>query len=203
MSTTLARDVADFLAHKRALGRKYRTEEATLRLLVAFGEQHRVADLAAAHAIAARRVPRFQTEAPRPQLQPPGRGPRLLSGLGSHPAAPQGIAACTDSPTRNRSAGTLPLRCRPGPPAAPSRRRSPRQFEGCGSRTDLSRDLRPLLRSGAESRGGVRPPHRSMSTSPRQLLVVRGGKFGKSRLVPYGPRIGELLTRQLEHRRRE
>ena len=27
----------------------------------------------------------------------------------------------------------------------------------------------------------------------RQLLVVRGGKFGKSRLVPHGPRIGELL----------
>ena len=35
----------------------------------------------------------------------------------------------------------------------------------------------------------------------RQLLVVRGGKFGKSRLVPHGPRIGELLARQLERRR--
>ena len=34
----------------------------------------------------------------------------------------------------------------------------------------------------------------------RQLLVVRGGKFGKSRLVPHGPRIGELLARQVEHR---
>jgi integrase len=32
----------------------------------------------------------------------------------------------------------------------------------------------------------------------RQLLVVRGGKFGKSRLVPHGPRIGELLARQVE-----
>jgi len=29
---------------------------------------------------------------------------------------------------------------------------------------------------------------------------VRGGKFGKSRLVPHGPRIGELLTRQVERR---
>ena len=27
---------------------------------------------------------------------------------------------------------------------------------------------------------------------------MRGGKFGKSRLVPHGPRIGELLGRQLE-----
>lgn len=35
----------------------------------------------------------------------------------------------------------------------------------------------------------------------RQLLTVRGGKFGKSRLVPHGPRIGELLTRQVQRRR--
>jgi integrase len=34
----------------------------------------------------------------------------------------------------------------------------------------------------------------------RQLLVVRGGKFGKNRLVPHGPRIGQLLARQVEHR---
>jgi integrase len=29
---------------------------------------------------------------------------------------------------------------------------------------------------------------------------VRGGKFGKSRLVPHGPRIGDLLARQVERR---
>ena len=34
----------------------------------------------------------------------------------------------------------------------------------------------------------------------RQLLVVRGGKFGKNRLVPHGPRIGQLLARQVERR---
>ncbi|MBV9729060.1 MAG: tyrosine-type recombinase/integrase, partial [Pseudonocardiales bacterium] len=34
----------------------------------------------------------------------------------------------------------------------------------------------------------------------RQLLVVRGGKFGKSRLVPHGPRISELLAHQVERR---
>jgi site-specific recombinase XerC len=37
--------VADFLAHKRALGRMYLTEEAPLRLLLAFAERHGVADL--------------------------------------------------------------------------------------------------------------------------------------------------------------
>ncbi len=34
----------------------------------------------------------------------------------------------------------------------------------------------------------------------RDLLVVKGGKFGKSRLVPHGPRIAELVADQLERR---
>ena len=34
----------------------------------------------------------------------------------------------------------------------------------------------------------------------RQLIVVRGGKFGKSRLIPHGQRMGELLARQVERR---
>lgn len=37
--------VADFLAYKRALGRKYVTEEGTLRLLVEFADEHGVTDL--------------------------------------------------------------------------------------------------------------------------------------------------------------
>jgi integrase len=34
----------------------------------------------------------------------------------------------------------------------------------------------------------------------RALLVVRGGKFGKSRLVPFGPHIGALLNQQVQRR---
>ena len=34
----------------------------------------------------------------------------------------------------------------------------------------------------------------------RSLLVVKRGKFGKSRLVPHGPRIGELVGQQLQRR---
>jgi integrase len=37
----------------------------------------------------------------------------------------------------------------------------------------------------------------------RDLLVVRGGKFGKSRLVPHGPRIAELIAEQHQRRRRD
>lgn len=35
----------------------------------------------------------------------------------------------------------------------------------------------------------------------RNLLVVVGGKYGKSRLVPHGPRIAELVGQQVERRR--
>jgi hypothetical protein len=45
MNDSLTAAVADFLAHKRALGRKYHTEEATLRLLLAFTGQHGVQGL--------------------------------------------------------------------------------------------------------------------------------------------------------------
>ena len=38
--TTLELTVSRFLEHKRALGRKYASEEAELRLLVRFAEQH-------------------------------------------------------------------------------------------------------------------------------------------------------------------
>ncbi len=45
MNDSLATAIADFLAHKRALGRKYHTEEATLRLLLAFAGQPEVENL--------------------------------------------------------------------------------------------------------------------------------------------------------------
>ena len=45
MNGSLAIAVADFLAHKRALGRKYLAEEATLRLLLVFSEQQGLTEL--------------------------------------------------------------------------------------------------------------------------------------------------------------
>jgi integrase len=36
----------------------------------------------------------------------------------------------------------------------------------------------------------------------RSLLIVRGGKFGKSRLVPHGPRIAALVGEQASRRAR-
>jgi hypothetical protein len=42
MSTDLSDAVDGFLAHKRAVGRKFDSEQAVLRLLLRFAEQHRV-----------------------------------------------------------------------------------------------------------------------------------------------------------------
>jgi hypothetical protein len=42
MTENLGCVVEQFLAHKRTLGRKYLSEEAELRLLVRFAEQHHV-----------------------------------------------------------------------------------------------------------------------------------------------------------------
>ena len=36
----------------------------------------------------------------------------------------------------------------------------------------------------------------------RSLLIVRGGKFGKSRLVPHGPRVAALVAEQVARRAR-
>lgn len=67
---------------------------------------------------------------------------------------------------------------------------------------------RPIERSSRSVTGsGCASARRAVcalttSTSNAVYWVVRGGKFGKSRLVPHGPRIGELLDEQLERRRR-
>ena len=141
---------------------------------------------------------RLAAQAPGPQLQPPRRGPRLLPRLGRRPAAPAGLAAahgsadgrptsgCRSSSTSPRPAScwTRPLRCPTtrGPSAAePTYHAIFALCYGLGLRAGEACGLRL---------GDV--------DADRQLLVVRGGKFGKSRLVPHGPRIGELLARQVE-----
>src|ERR1700678_4666391 len=66
MNDNLAADVADFLAHKRALGRKYRSEEATLRLLLTFAERQGVADL---RSLTTSLLDTFVASRPRPRAR--------------------------------------------------------------------------------------------------------------------------------------
>jgi hypothetical protein len=62
----LATAVADFVAHKRALGRVHRTEEVTLRLLLVVADQHGITDL---HQLTAALLDEFAALRPRPRAR--------------------------------------------------------------------------------------------------------------------------------------
>src|SRR5664280_837834 len=181
MNDSLATAVADFLAHKRALGRKYQTEEATLRLLLAFAGQHGVQNL---RQLTPCLLEEFVASRPRERARSFNHlvgilgclfdwavTQQLLVRLGRHPAASAGIAVTQNPATGDGSTPALPLRRRPGPSAAQGGRGPSRQSEGHRSRPDLPRHLCPLLRPRAQSRGGVRPPprrHRHRPATPRR-----------------------------------
>ena len=167
MNDNLATAVADFLAHKRALGRKYQTEEATLRLLLAFADQHGVAEPATSSRPPARRVRRVPA-------QDSGRAASTTSSasLGCFldwAVTQQRLQASPLRRTRRREtdrAAAVPVRHRPGPSAARGRRSAARQPEGDRPRADLPRHLRSLLRARAARRRGVRAAPRRRRRRP-------------------------------------
>lgn len=199
-ATDLATAVADFLAHKRALGRKYQTEAATLRLLLAFAADHGVDELG--------------------QLTPAlldafvGSRPRARARSFNHLV---GVVGCfLDWTVAQQRLPTSPLHC--------TRRRQtshqlPFLFDVASARRLLARAAALPDGPRAPGRGPIYHAIFALCYGlglrageacglqvgdvdvQRQLLVVRGGKFGKSRLVPHGPRVGELLVRQIDRRR--
>ena len=66
MTENIAATMADFLAHKRALGRKYQTEGKTLHLLLAFTDQHAVIELPG---LTPRLLDEFVASRPRPRAR--------------------------------------------------------------------------------------------------------------------------------------
>ena len=101
MNDDLTTAVSDFLDHKTALGRKYVTEEATLRLLLDFADQHRVRSLTGLTPAMLNEY-RLPAQDTRPQLQPPRWRDRLLPGLVRRPTATAGFGAAPDPTTGNR-----------------------------------------------------------------------------------------------------
>lgn len=199
MNDTLATAAAEFLAHKRALGRKYQTEEATLRLLLAFADQHGVADL---RELTASLIDAFLASRPRARA-------RSFNHL-------VGILGCfLDWAVTQQRLETSPLR---STRRRETDRRLPFLFDVVQARQLLEGAAALPDNPRATGRGptyhgifalcyglGLRAGeacglHLGDVDTARQLLVVRGGKFGKSRLVPHGPRIGELLAHQVECR---
>lgn len=199
MTDSLPTAVADFLAHKRALGRKYRTEEATLRLLVAFAGEHDAELLAR---LTPALLDDFLASRPRPRA-------RSFNHL-------VGIVGCfLDWAVTQGRMEASPLRRTRRRETA---QRLPFLFDAVQARQVL--DTAAALPDNPRATGRGQTYHGIFALcyglglrageacglclgdvdAGRQLLVVRGGKFGKSRLVPHGPRIAELLARHVERR---
>lgn len=200
MSSPLAAAVADFLAHKRALGRKYQTEEATLRLLLGFADQHGITTL---HQLTPRLLDDFVASRPRQRARSFNHLVGILGCLLDWAVTQQRLDASPLRATRRRETS----------------QRLPFLFTQSQARGLLEATAALPDNARATGRGptyhaiyalcyglGLRAGeacslHLGDIDTNRALIVVHGGKFGKSRLLPHGPRIGELLARQLERRR--
>jgi len=192
--------VERFLAHKRALARKYHSEERELRLLARFAGERDVRLLG--------------------QLTPLLVDEFLASRPRSRPRSFNHLLGVADGFFRWAVAQEL----LPAVPLLTGRRRV------TSARIPFlfgTAQARQLLTAAAQLPDGSRAPGRGQIfhavfalcyglglrageasglhlgdiDARRSLLVVRGGKFGKDRLVPHGPRIAALLAAQAGRRR--
>jgi integrase len=199
VSGSLETAVEGFLKHKRALGRKYNSEEYELRLLVRFAAERNITGLG-------RLTPALLDDflASRPRSRP--RSFNHLLGV------VRGFAGWA---VTQELLDASPLQARP---RRVTSARVPFLFDPSQARALLG--AAAALPDNPRARGRGPAYHAIFALcyglglrageacglrlgdvdATRQLLVVRGGKFGKSRLVPHGPRVGELLTRHVERR---
>jgi integrase len=197
MSSALELAVADFLAHKRALGRKYLSEEATLRLLVAFA---RTKDARELHDLTPVLIDDFVASRVRERARSFNAMVGILGCFFDWAIGQQRLAASPLAVAKRRETDTrLPflfdrsqaLQLLQAAAALPDNSRA--RGRGATYHAIFALCYGLGLRAG-EACG--------LSTddvdNERQLLVVRGGKFGKSRLVPHGPRVAELLAIYME-----
>jgi integrase len=197
---TLTVAVDRFLTHRRALGRKYLSEQAELVLLMRFADARSVENLDGL-------TPELLDEflASRPRSRP--RSFNHLLGV---------VAVFLDWAVSQQLLAESPLCTRRRRVTA---ERIPFLFDPAQVRRLL--DLADRLADNPRARARGVTYHaifalcyglglRAGETcglrvgdvdTERQLLVVRGGKFGKTRLVPHGPSIGQLLAEQLQRRR--
>ncbi len=195
----LAEDIQSYLDFKRATGRKFNTEAGALRLLDHFLFKNTLIDRTALTPLL---VESFLASRQRTR-------PRSFNHL-------LGVLRCFFSwaVTQGRLAHS-PVRVRPRP--ANSRRlpflfkpeEVQRLLEATAQLPDNSRasnraavySLIFRLMYGLGLRVGeiARLCHRDVDQE-RRLLVIRETKFGKSRLVPFGPRLGEHIEAYLIRR---
>ncbi len=199
MNDSLATVVADYLAHKRALGRKFDTEAATLRLLLTFSGQHGVQGMGQ---LTPALFDAFVASRPRKRARSFNHLVGVVCCFLDWAVAQQRLEASPLRRTRRHETDVrLPFLFDVG--------QARRLLDAAAALPDNSRAAGRgptyhavfALCYGLGLRAGEACGLRIGDVNAgRQLLTVRGGKFGKSRLVPHGPRIGELLARQVERR---
>jgi site-specific recombinase XerD len=199
-ASSLADGIAQFVAHKRVLGRRYETETYALRLF----DRHLVAQgITTLDAVTPEVIEAFL--AARPRSRPRsynhllGVLRRLFRWLVVRGHVARSPVLC---PTRRASITRTPFILAPesarrllelaaGLPDAPvASLRGPTYHAIFALLYGLG------LRVGEVCRLDLADVDR-----PRQLLVIRDTKFGKDRLVPFGPRLGSTLERYLTARR--
>jgi integrase len=196
----LAGGIETFLAHKQALGFHLRTTESVLRLLDRFLVEHEVETLEAiTPAVTEAFLASRPRKAPRSFNQLLGIVTRLFDWLIARDLVSR---LPVQAKPRRTTASLLPFLF--DPPAArrlldlagalPDTRNT--SHRGVTYRTIFALLYGLGLRVGEVARLRI-----SDVDLPRQLLVVRETKFAKSRLVPFGPRVGEHVADYLEHRR--
>ena len=195
----LANGIQQFLAHKRALGQSYGTEEKALRLFDAFLVQQKVQSVSE---VTRELVATFLASRPRPR---PRSYNHLISVLGRlfrwlvvHAYLPSFPGPM---PTRRDRSPRIPFLFTPD---------QARKLLACAAdlednpsaplRSATYRTIFALLyglglRVGEVSRLCVKD-----LDFDRSLLVIRQTKFAKSRLVPFGPRLKALLREYLQLR---
>jgi site-specific recombinase XerD len=188
-----------FLAHKQALGCHLRTTESVFRLLDRFLVERHVETIEAITpaVIEAFLASRPRT-APRSFNQLLGIVTRLFDWLIARDLVPR---SPVQAKPRRTTASRLPFlfdsptarRLLDAAGALPDTRNTP--YRGLTYRTIFALLYGLGLRVGEVARLRLRDVD-----LPHQLLVVRETKFAKSRLVPFGPRVGELVTNYLERR---
>lgn len=195
----LADEIRGFLAHKRALGRRFDTEEKTLRPFDRFVAEHQFTgpqDL----------TPELLEGFLATRSQRRARSYNQLLGI---------LRGLLEWLVRRGTLDHSPLHVTPRRITA---RRIPYLFDAAQARHllklagSLANNPRAPLRGptyrtafamlyGLGLRvGELCRLRRADVDLDRKLLVVRDTKFGKSRLVPFGPRMGALLHDYLELR---
>jgi len=199
MTQPIGSVVESFLAYKRALSRKYQSEERELRLLVRFAEERGVVWL---DQLTPALVDDFLASRPRSRPRSFNHLLGVVSCLLEWAVSQQLLQASPLLPRRRRvSADRIPFifdiaQARRLLHAAAALQDNPRAPQRGATYHALFALCYGLgLRAGEACRlclGDI--------DLDRRLLVVVGGKFGKSRLVPFGPRVGELLQEQVKRR---